>query len=128
MSPFRMNPRRRAPANFPPSDFKIMMEEELDENYEIALSEHGVYSYKIVGEVNNADARLPEDFYPGATVVIVGYDGNGYNVYLANVEDVRMDTLARGLPTAQDAELRAKDEMVKMNASSRRSSRPKRKI
>jgi hypothetical protein len=61
-------------------------------------------------------------------MVVVAFDGRAYSVRLVDEEDVQERVLANRIPTAQDAELRAKDELVKMNASSSGSGRSKRKI
>lgn len=122
----------------PPGDYTWMDEDSgrnMDENYEIAMSSDGVFAYKLVGRVMKHDspkakalwaaagtritpavlarfATLPDGFYPESTLVGVGFNGNAYNVYLLNEEDVLMQRLAKNISTAAAAELLAKEALA----------------
>lgn len=124
-------PFREPEPSGPPRDFTWMpLHGEVDENYEIAMSEDGVMAYKIVGEVwagqdrdidrmwskaksegrsrlTHADVlrffTLPEGFWPEATVVGVGWNGKSYHVYILDVEDISARTVAAGIRSPADA-------------------------
>ena len=107
----------------------------MDENYELAMSEDGVFAYKLVGRVMEHDspkskamlaaagaqitpavlarfATLPDGFYPESSLVGVGFDGNAYTVYLLDEQDVSMRRLAKNISTAAAAELLAQQALA----------------
>lgn len=132
--------KRSAPKGPPriPNDYTVMGAGDLDYNEEIALSEDGVYAYKIIGRVAEHDSpknelmwnavrkqgrrqltrkdvdkyfSLPEGFYPEASLIGVGVNG-GYNVYLLNEEDIAARKLEKGLSSAKEAEALAKEHLA----------------
>lgn len=134
-----MGRARRNEEDGPPAGYSYIGLMDLDENYEIAMDEDNVMAYKIIGRVTDydspknermwADVRsqgrsrlthadvakyftLPENFYPETTLVGVGYDGKGYNVYFLNEEDIASRTVARRLPSAEDAEYLARHTLA----------------
>lgn len=124
----RTNPRSRKNGAQDVPDYYtfLSLNGEHDENYEIALDEHGDYAYHIIGQVmasghlarrmwSMAGTRLtpevmakfvtlPPDFYPETSIVVVGFNGSNYSVYLMSKEDVRARVIKKGIPTADEAE------------------------
>jgi len=132
---------------WPPRDWTGMNLDDPDENYEIALSEHGIGAYKIIGsvgernspklaemwsfgrqlteEVKNQYFNLPEDFWPDSSLIVAAWDGEGarpYKVFLVSDEDISARKLG-SYPTPGEA-LRAGKEALR---KARQPRSPKRK-